>query len=142
MRRFVGPGLGLLLGGVAAFPVAAQRSSDAPAPVVLEEPRPNPVLPAALVPFVIASDVCRRGHTPRVALRVYNVFAQPVASLRLRDRHAAVVLDSIPMRCGQYVALWDGTVAGGTRAASPGVYYLRLSVDERSTSKKIIVTPP
>jgi hypothetical protein len=141
MRRFIGPGLGLLLGGVVALPAAAQRSSDLPA-FVLEEPRPNPVLPAALVPFVIASDVCRRGHTPRVALRVYNVFVQPVASLRLRDRRNAVVLDSIPLRCGQYVGLWDGTVAGGTRAASPGIYYLRLSVDERSTAKKIIITPP
>lgn len=141
MRRFIGPGLGLLLGGVVAVPAAAQRSSDLPA-VVLEEPRPNPVLPAALVPFVIASDVCRRGHTPRVALRVYNVFAQPVASLRLRDRRSAVVLDSIPLRCGQYVGLWDGTVAGGTRAASPGIYYVSLSVDERRATKKIIITPP
>ena len=141
MRRFLGPGLGLVLGAAVAVPAAAQRSSDVPA-VALEEPRPNPVLPAALVPFVIASDVCRRGHTPRVALRVYNVFAQPVASLRLRDRRPAAVLDSIPLRCGQYVGLWDGTVAGGTRAASPGVYYLRLSVDERSTSRKVIITPP
>ena len=64
MRRFVGPGLGLLLGGVAAFPVAAQRSSDAPALVILEEPRPNPVLPAALVPFVPADAVL----LPAVAL--------------------------------------------------------------------------
>jgi hypothetical protein len=140
MRRFIGPGLGLLLGGVTALPAAAQRSPDAPT-FVLEEPRPHPVLPAALVPFAIASDVCRRGHTPRVALRVYNVFVQPVASLRLRDRRA-VVLDSIPLRCGQYVALWDGTVAGGTRAASPGIYYLRLSVDERSTAKKVVITQP
>jgi hypothetical protein len=140
MRRFFGPGLGLLLGGVTALPAAAQRSPDAPT-FVLEEPRPNPVLPAALVPFAITSDVCRRGHAPRVALRVYNVFVQPVASLRLRDRRA-VVLDSIPLRCGQYVALWDGTVAGGTRAASPGIYYLRLSVDERSTARKVVITPP
>ncbi|MGH7592385.1 MAG: hypothetical protein ACRELE_00820 [Gemmatimonadales bacterium] len=141
MRRFVGPGLGLLLAGVVAPSAAAQRSPDAPA-FALEEPRPDPVLPAALVPFVIASDVCHRGHTPRVALRVYNVFVQPVASLRLRDRRPAVVLDSVPLGCGRYVAQWDGTIAGGTRAASPGIYYLRLSVDERSTAKKIIITPP
>ena len=141
MRRFVGPGLGLLLGWVVVLPATAQRSPDAPA-FILEEPRPNPVLPAALVPFAIASEVCRRGHTPRVALRVYNVFVQPVASLRLRDRRTVVVLDSVPLGCGRYVDLWDGTIAGGTRAASPGIYYLRLSVDERSTAKKVIITPP
>ncbi len=127
MRRFFRPGLGLLLGGVVASPAAAQRAPAAPA-FVLEEPRANPVLPAALVPFSIASDVCKRGHTPQVALQVYNVLAEPVAALRLRDR-PAVVLDSIQLRCGQYVGLWDGTVAKGTKAAPPGLYLITLSVD-------------
>lgn len=140
MRRFVTAGWGLLLGAVVAVPAAAQRSSETP-PIALLTPRPDPVLPAALVPFAVAPELCRRGHTPRVDLRVYNVFAQPVASLRLRD-HAAVVLDSVPLRCGQYVALWDGTVDHGTRAASPGIYLLRLIVDDHSTAEKIIITQP
>ena len=118
MRRFVRPGLGLLLGVVLAHPASAQRPPAPPA-FGLEEPRANPVLPAALVPFFIASDVCKRGHVPRVSLQVYNVLAEPVATLRLRDR-PAVALDSIPLHCGQWVGVWDGTVAKGSRAASPG----------------------
>jgi hypothetical protein len=140
MRRFVRPGLGLLLGGVVAHPAAGQRS-PAPPVITLEEPRANPVLPAALVPFSIASDVCKRGHLPRVVLQVYNVLAEPVATLRLRDR-PAVVLDSIPLRCGQYVGLWDGTVAKGTRAASPGMYYMTLSVDGASKAERFLITGP
>lgn len=140
MRRFVRPGLGLLLGGVVAHPAAAQRSPAAPV-IALEEPRANPVLPAALVPFSIASDVCKRGHVPRVALQVYNVLAEPVATLRLRDR-PAVVLDRIPLRCGQFVGLWDGTVAKGTRAASPGIYYMTLSVDGVPKAKRFRITEP
>ena len=140
MRRFFGPGLGLLLGGVVALPAAAQRSPDAPT-FVLEEPRPNPVLPAALVPFAITSEVCQ-GACPRVALRVYNVFVQPVASLRLRDRRA-VVLDSIPLRCGQYVAP-VGWQYRWWRAGSlvRGIYLLQLSVDGVPTAKKVIVGAP
>ncbi len=140
MRRFATAGWGLLLGAVVASPAAAQRSSDAPS-IVLLAPRPDPVLPAALVPFAVPPELCRRGHTPKVDLRVYNVFAQPVASLRLRD-HPAVILDSIPLRCGQYVARWDGTVDHGTRAASPGIYLLRLIVDDHSTAEKIIIAQP
>jgi len=140
MRRLVGPGLGLLLGGVVAMPAAAQRSAEQP-PIVLEEPRPNPVFPAALVPFAIGTILCRQGHEPRVTLRVYDVFAQPVASLQLRDRRGSL-LSGAPLRCGQYVARWDGTVEGGARAASPGVYYLRLSVDSLATARKVIITRP
>jgi hypothetical protein len=140
MRRFFGPGLGVLLGGVAAHPAAAQRSADVPT-VALEQPRPHPVLPAALVPFSIASEVCQRGHVPRVALQGLNILTQPVATLRLRDRNA-VVLDGVSVRCGKYVALWDGSIDGGTRAAPPGIYLLRLTVDGRSTAIKVIVTPP
>jgi hypothetical protein len=38
------------------------------------------------------------------------------------------------MRCGSYVAIWDGTIDGGTRLARPGIYYLRLSVAEENTN--------
>jgi hypothetical protein len=141
MRRFLRTGLGLLLGGVVAHPAAAQRTPAPPA-FALEEPRANPVLPAALVPFSLASEVCRRGHVPRVTLQVYNVVGNAVATLSLRDR-PAVILDSIALRCGQYVGLWDGTVAKGTRAASPGLYLISLSVDgELKVSKKFLIHEP
>jgi len=140
MRRFVWRGLGLLLGGVAACPVAAQRSPTRPA-IALEEPRANPVYPVALVPFAVASEICRQGHVPRVVLRITNSLSQTVAVLRLRDR-PTVVLDSIPLKCGEYVAVWDGTVSNGSRAAPPGLYFFYLSVDGLGPTKKLLVTAP
>lgn len=135
MRRFFRPGLGLLLGGVVAHSAAAQRSPTTPV-FALEEPRANPVFPAALVPFSISPEICRGGHIPRVSLRLYNVITERVATFRLRDRPAAV-LDSMPLRCGQYVAQWDGTIANGAKAAPPGTYLMDLSVDgvSRKTNK-------
>lgn len=141
MRRLVRPVLGLLLLGGLARSVAAQRVPGRSPAAVLEEPRPNPVLPAALVPFVIPAEMCRKDHTPLVALKVYNVLSQPVAVLRLRSRRSELV-DSLRMRCGNYVAIWDGTIGAGTRVAPPGVYYVQLSVDERPSTRKVVVAQP
>jgi len=141
MRRLVRPVLGLMLVGGMARTAAAQRVPEIVPAAVIAEPRPNPVLPAALVPFVIPSEVCRKDHLPLVALKVYNVLAQPVATLRLRSRRAELV-DSLRMRCGTYVAIWDGTIGAGTKVATPGIYYLQLSVDDRPYTRKIIVAHP
>jgi hypothetical protein len=141
MRRFFGPGLGLLLGFVVASSATAQRSPT-PATTVLHEPRADPVLPVALFPFTIAPEVCRQGHVPRISLKAYNSLSQTVAVLHLRDRPNAL-LDSLPLRCGDYVARWDGTVDGGTRAASPGLYFFVLSADGGlGTLRKLILTAP
>ena len=140
MHRFVRWGLGLLLGGVVALPAAAQRSPTRPA-IALEEPRANPAYPVALVPFAVAPEICRQGHVPHVSLRVSNSLSQTVAVLRLRDR-PTVVLDSIPLKCGEYVAVWDGTVSNGTRAASPGLYFFYLKVDDFGPTKKLLFTAP
>ena len=142
MHRFFGPGIGLLLGWVVALPATAQRSPTPPA-ITLHEPRADPVLPVALLPFTIAPELCRQGHVPRIALRVYNSLSQSVAVLRLvRDRPTAR-LDSLPLKCGDYVALWDGTVANGTKVASPGLYFFRLTADGGlgQTRKLILLAP-
>ena len=109
--------------------------------MVIEEPRPLPVLPAAFVPFTIGQEFCQNGRLPTVGLKVYNVFARPVAVLRVRGR-IATPIDRTQMRCGTHVALWDGTLDGGTRTASPGIYYLQLTVDDRTTTRKVIVPRP
>ncbi len=140
MRRFCGPGLGLLLVVAPVWSAGAQRPPERPV-VVIEEPRPLPVLPAAFVPFTIGQETCRNGHVPIVGLTVYNVLAQPVAVLRLRGR-IGTVIDRIALRCGNHVALWDGTLEGGARAASPGIYYLQLTVDDRTVTRKVIVPQP
>ena len=141
MRRLFRSVVLAMLLGMVTRPAVAQRSSDRPV-ISLEEPRPNPVLPAALVPFAIEAEVCRKDHVPRVSVKVYNVLANPVAVLRLRGRRIEP-LDNRLLRCGTYVAVWDGTIDGGTRVAPPGIYYLQLAVDDRAPrTRKLIVTQP
>lgn len=141
MRRLSLPGCVLLLAGVMAGPVHAQRPA-ATAAVVLEEPRAAPVFPAALVPFTLGSELCRDGGEPIVSIRVYNVLAQPVATLRMRRRRQES-LDSLPLRCATHVAIWDGTIDSGTRVAPPGIYYVQLAVvGQRAATRKLIVTQP
>jgi hypothetical protein len=126
MRRLVWPGVAWLL--VAVCPsLAAQRAGDPPAPR-LEEPRPFPAFPVALVPFTSPSEWCRGGGQPSVSLRVYNSAIQPVRTLRIRGLTGAV-LDSLPLRCGTYVAIWDGTIDDPPRLPIGAVYRLRLLVE-------------
>lgn len=141
MRRLVVPVVGLLLAGVMVPSASAQRPGQS-ARVVLEEPRPNPVFPAALVPFTLQSEICRDGGQPVVSLTVYNVLAQLVATLHLRGRQGDV-LDERSLRCGTHVATWDGTIAGGTRVAPPGIYYVQLNVvGQRAATRRLIVPQP
>ncbi len=141
MRRLFWSVVGAVLLGLVARPAAAQRASERP-PVLLEEPRPNPVLPAALVPFSIDAEVCRKDHVPRVSLKVHNSLSEPVAILVLRERQTEV-LDNRALRCGNYVAVWNGTIDGGTRVAPPSVYWIQLTVDDRvPRTRKLIVTNP
>lgn len=141
MRRLVVPVVALLLAVVMVAPASAQRPGQSAA-VVLEEPRPSPVFPAALVPFTLGSEICRDGGQPVVSLKVYNVLAQPVATLHLRGRRGEV-LDERPIRCGAHVATWDGTIAEGTRVAPPGIYYVQLNVvGQRAATRRLIVPQP
>jgi hypothetical protein len=141
MRRLVVPVVGLLLAVVMVPSASAQRPGQSAA-VVLEEPRPSPVFPAALVPFTLGSEICRDGGQPVVSLKVYNVLAQPVVTLYLRGRRADV-LDERPIRCGAHVATWDGTIDGGTRVAPPGIYYVQLNVvGQRAATRRLIVPQP
>lgn len=141
MRRLCLPGCALLLAGVVTSPVPAQRPAGTAA-VALEEPRAAPVFPAALVPFTLGPELCQDGGEPVVSLRIYNVLAQPVATLRMRGRRGESI-DGLAVRCGGYVAIWDGTIDEGTRVAPPGIYYVQLGVvGRRAATRKLIVTQP
>lgn len=139
MRLRVGPVLGLLLGGILVITTTAQRSPEAP-PIVLQQARPNPIYPASLVPFTLGPEVCRNGHVPRVSLKVYNGAARVVATLTLRGS-AMIPIDGIPMRCGDYVARWDGTVNNGRSVAVPAMYFIHLEVDQLSPLTKTLIVP-
>lgn len=125
MRRLVVPGVAWLLVAVTS-PAAAQRPAN-PTAVELEEPRPAPIFPVALVPFSIPAELCRGGRVPVVTLEVSNVLGQVVAPTRLRSRERQVI-ERLRLRCGRYVAIWDGTIDNGSRIAPPFIYYFSLSV--------------
>lgn len=143
MRRLVGLAVaGLLIAN--ALPLASQRPGT-PAAVKLEEPRPAPVFPVAIVPFSIPAELCRGGRIPEVTLAVHDAIAKPVQTLRLRNRQREL-LDRLPLRCGRHVALWDGTIDNGARMAPPFVYYLQLTVQLPDTAPlrdtfKLVVPP-
>lgn len=127
MRRLVWPGVAWLLVAVSA-PLAAQRAGDPPAPR-LEEPRPAPALPMALVPFSIPAEWCRGGTQPRVSLRVFNIAIQPVHVLRLRGRDETLI-EQLPLRCGSHVGIWNGTINDPPILPPGHVYYLQLMVEK------------
>ena len=126
MRRLVWPGIAWLLVAVTS-PLAAQRPGDPPAPR-LEEPRPAPAFPMALVPFTLPAEWCRGGVRPLVTLQVFDVLVQPMHVLRMRGAGGAL-LDRLPLRCGTHVAVWNGTIDDPPRLPPPQVYRLRLQVE-------------
>lgn len=126
MRRLVWPGVAWLLVAVAPG-LTAQRAGTPTAPR-LEEPRPAPALPVALVPFSVPQAWCQGGGQPSVTLRVFDFLITPVRVLRLRGRNGQL-LDGSPLRCGAHVAFWDGTVGDPPRLPIPAVYYVQLQVE-------------
>lgn len=125
---------GLLLG--MAIPALAQ---DPPTPrVELRENSPNPFFPSTTIQFDIHREVCSSGHEPIVTLRIYNVLVQVVAVPTLSDS-TGQRLENLRLRCGSYLAYWDGKGRDG-RPVSDGVYYYQLLVDgERISTRKMIV---
>ena len=135
MVRLAWPGwwLGLLLG--AGSPVAAQANLLPPR-VELKENYPNPFFPATTIPFLIAPEVCGRGHQPVVSLKIYNVLVQVVAIPVLAN--SGERLDSLRLRCGEYRAYWDGRYLDGKGETTSGVYYYQLTVDGERYTRKMI----
>jgi hypothetical protein len=135
MVRMVRPGwwLGLLVG--VGSPVAAQANVSPPR-VELKENYPNPFFPATTIPFTIAPQVCTGGRLPVVSLKIYNVLVQVVAVPRVGG--SSERLDSLALKCGEYLAYWDGKYLDGKREATPGVYYYQLTVDGERYTRKMI----
>jgi len=135
MVRMVRPGwwLGLLVG--VGSPVAAQANVSPPR-VELKENYPNPFFPATTIPFAIAPEVCTGGRLPVVSLKIYNVLVQVVAIPRLGG--SSQRLDSLALKCGEYLSYWDGKYLDGKREATPGVYYYQLTVDGERYTRKMI----
>ncbi|HKV75791.1 MAG TPA: hypothetical protein VJN95_14830 [Gemmatimonadales bacterium] len=135
MVRLGWPGwlIGLLL-------ITGRAAAQDPAPalrVELGENIPNPFFPATSIPFVIHPEVCTRGHDPLVSLKIYNVLAQVIAIPVLQGQPNEV-LDQIRLKCGSYVAVWDGKLLDGRSEVTPGIYYYQLMVDGQRFTRKMI----
>ena len=135
MVRLGRPGwlIGLLL-------ITGRAAAQDPAPalrVELGENVPNPFFPATTIPFVIHQEVCTRGHDPLVSLKIYNVLAQVIAIPSLQGQPNEL-LDQIRLKCGSYVAVWDGKLLDGRSEVTPGIYYYQLVVDGQRFTRKMI----
>lgn len=130
---------GLLLGFMVgmAVPAAAQVPSLPPA-FELGDNFPNPFFPATSIPFTLTQEACTDGHVPLVTLEIYNVLVQVVAIPELQTGGRERVR-GLHLRCGSYVAYWNGRYLDDEREVTPGVYYYRLTVDNQSVVKKMIV---
>ncbi len=102
------------LAGVSPLPPIAGRVG------FLDPPFPNPSGAGATIRFALA----RAG---RASAEVYDV----------RGRRVATVLDQ-DLPAGAYSMPWDGRVQGGS-LASPGAYWIRLSVPGSTSSRRLVV---
>lgn len=93
----------------------------APAPLatVLEAPRPNPARGPTTLAFALA-------QRATVELALYSV-----------DGRRVKVLAQGAIDAGEYRLAWDGSDDSG-RMASPGVYLVRLAVDGRVLTRKLV----
>ena len=95
---------------------------------------PNPFNPETKIPFSVGDPpTCPdQGKQHRVTLKIYNLLQQPVAIPVLQGgNNAGQPLQNLSLRCGEYIAYWDGKMIGTGREAASGVYLFRLEVDGR-----------
>jgi hypothetical protein len=71
-----------------------------------------------------------------VSLKIYNVLVQVVAVPKLGESSERLV--NLALKCGEYLAYWDGKYLDGKREATPGVYYYQLTVDGERYTRKMI----
>lgn len=149
LARLLAVGLAVALPEVAA----AQATSGPAQPPTRMRPdgfdlgqsSPNPTAGETRFPFFVGDPpLCRDTRRQyRVTLRIYNLLAQEVAVATLvgpnGELDAARRLNGAMLTCRQYVAYWDGRVAGTQRDAPNGAYLYRLEVNGRPVVKKMIV---
>ncbi len=150
LARLIAVGL-----AVALPDVVSSQATPGPAPLParmrpdgfdLGQSSPNPTAGETRFPFFVGDPpVCRDTRRQyRVTLRIYNLLAQEVAVASLvgpnGESDGARRLNGAMLTCRQYVAYWDGRVAGTQRDAPNGAYLYRLEVDGRPVVKKMIVS--
>ena len=97
--------------------------SPVPGDFQLGQNFPNPFNSTTIIPFSVP---VLRGHQP-VSVKIFNTIGQEMTELLNRE---------LPE--GSYFVRWDGTLRGGTAAAS-GVYFYTVSVGMKQLTGKMML---
>lgn len=138
-------GIGILLALATLIGTAALAAQDTRVPpgagFELEQNYPNPFNPETTIPFVLGEELFVDGRPAVVSLRIFNIVRQPVAipvALRHPQGEGLPLLELEYTTPGRYEAFWDGRDQSGREVAS-GIYFMHLTVNGQSTSKKMWV---
>lgn len=136
--------LGVFMPDVAAAQDKSTRSSRPG--MSLGQNWPNPFNPETNIPFSVGDApqcTASAGKQYRVSLRIFNLLPQHVATPVIKGGAGGVSggqpLENLTLRCGEYVAYWDGKVRGTGRDAASGTYFYKLDVDGKQLVRKMIV---
>lgn len=117
------------------LPPSVRRSGALPG-FRLEQNLPNPFSTGTQINFTVDDPPrCTSGsRVYRVALKIYNVLSQLIASPSTEEKTPMP-----PLPCGSYSVYWAPTDTGSdsSPAVASGVYLYRLTVEGRSTVKKM-----
>jgi len=102
----------------------SENSSGLPRAFTLSQNYPNPFNPATTITFEIGA----AGENHRVSLEVFNLRGRKVITLLNED-----------LPGGRHSAVWDGVGQNG-RTLGSGVYFYRLTVDDRSLSRRMLLS--
>lgn len=115
--------------------------TERPTGFQLEQNYPNPFNPETTIPFVLGEELFLDGRPVTVSIRIYNIVQQLVA-VPVALRHPAG--EGVPLQqleytqAGRHEAFWDGNDQSGREVAS-GIYFMQLTVNGASTSRKMYV---
>jgi hypothetical protein len=107
----------------------------------LEQNYPNPFNPETTIPFALGPELFSSGGSAVVSLRIYNLLQQLVAvpvALGHSSGEGIPVQQIEYAQPGRYEAFWDGNDLAGRQVAS-GIYFMQLTVNGMSTTRKMFV---
>lgn len=156
LHRWAAPALVLALCALVPEQAAgqSQQSPGRKSAGGLGQNYPNPFNPETFIPFHV-------GHTAEqhpvgqyqcedenkqyvVTVRIYNVIAELMAIPILQASTGGTTagarpLNGLLLKCGDYVAYWNGHYMGTGREVASGVYLYELVIDGRRSHKKMFV---
>ena len=98
-----------------------------------------------VIPFTIGPQNCtNQSRWYNVSMRIHNVLAQPVSIPTLASHAASPPpgtteppITNLRLRCGRYLARWNGIHMTTGRRLPPGTYLTELVIDGLRITRKI-----